>query len=92
MHLRYLFEGGVILAAAGGAAAYRPAPTVHTDVIAAAALTKLIEYYATSPNKTAGCTLQNAAVRREWSVLPTLLLLSSLRCFDPRLTWKGRRG
>lgn len=80
MRFSTFLEGGLVLAVAGGAAAapkkYNPASTAKTDAIAKDALAKLTEFVANNPN--AGtCTIQTAAKRREWYVLPQQSILST---------------
>lgn len=58
----------LLSAVSGSVAAYTPASTAGTDVLAALAVGKLALYYAEqyrAGNHTA-CTLDNVAVRREW--------------------------
>jgi len=65
MRLSHLLEGGVLLAATHSAAAYTPASTIKTDVLAAAALANLAAYSLSNPNPSS-CNILNAADRREW--------------------------
>lgn len=44
---------------------WQPAPSYQTDFLAAEALSKLAAYYAANSTQD-NCTLENAAVRREW--------------------------
>lgn len=71
MRLSSLVEGGLLLAAAGGAVAapgqkkYNPSSTEKTDAIAKIALQNLKAYAAKNPSPGA-CTVETAAKRREW--------------------------
>lgn len=57
-----------LLSVATAVAAYVPASTAETDRLAGVALVKLGTYYAGQANH-GTCTIQNAAVRKEWSNL-----------------------
>lgn len=52
------------------AAAWTPASTTGTDILAAEGLVKLAVYQHNNPSPS-GCTLENAYVRREWDSLST---------------------
>jgi hypothetical protein len=59
--------GDANAAALGWKAGWTPAPSTKTDLLAAEALRKLKAYYAGN-HMPGNCTLENAAVRKEWYV------------------------
>lgn len=81
--------GAVLLPSASHA--FVPASTERSDALAAQSLITLREYAAsqettTTPPSTSGCTLENAAVRREWTALTRPERLSYIAAVQCLLT------
>ena len=68
MYLTRLAPVIVLLASSPYVAAWTPADTNQTDVLAAQGLANLA-YYEIQGNVQANCSLSNATIRREWYVL-----------------------